>query len=49
MDMWEVAYLRNFQTTDIAKVGDADRKMLLAEWSLVCKQPLANSKAHGVA
>jgi hypothetical protein len=26
-----------------------DRKMLLAEWTLVCKNPLANSKAHGVA
>jgi hypothetical protein len=48
-DMWEVAYLRNFQVTDIAKVGDVDRKMLLAEWTLVCKNPLANSKAHGVA
>ena len=49
MDMWEVAYLRNFQIIDIAKVGDADRKTLLAEWTLVCKNPLANSKAHGVA
>jgi hypothetical protein len=26
-----------------------DRKMLLAEWTLVCKNPLGNSKAHGVA
>jgi hypothetical protein len=48
-DMWEVAYLRNFAVTDIAKVGDVDRKMLLAEWTLVCKNPLANSKAHGVS
>jgi hypothetical protein len=48
-DMWEVAYLRNFKVQDIAKVGDVDRKMLLAEWTLVCKNPLANSKAHGVA
>lgn len=49
MDMWEVAYLRNFQIVDIAKVGDADRKTLLAEWTLVAKNPLANCKAHGVA
>jgi hypothetical protein len=48
-DMWEVAYLRNFQIQDIAKVGDGDRKSLLAEWTLVCKNPLANSKAHGVS
>ena len=49
MDMWEVAYLRNFAIQDIAKVGDGDRKSLLAEWTLVAKNPLANSKAHGVA
>jgi hypothetical protein len=49
MDMWEIAYLRNFQVLDIAKVGDADRKMLLSEWTLVAKNPLANAKAHGVA
>ena len=48
MDMWEVAYLRNFHVEDIAKVGDAERKMLLAEWTLVCKNPSANSKAHGI-
>lgn len=49
MDMWEIAYLRNFQLQDIAKVGDGDRKSLLAEWTLVCKNPLAHAKAHGVA
>ena len=49
MDMWEIAYLRNFQVVDIAKVGDGDRKMLLAEWTLVAKNPLANAKAHGVS
>jgi hypothetical protein len=49
MDMWEVAYLRNFMIQDIAKVGDGDRKSLLAEWTLVAKNPLANAKAHGVA
>lgn len=49
MDMWEVAYLRPFQTVDIAKAGDSDKKMLLAEWTLCAKQPLANCKAHGVA
>lgn len=47
-DMWEIAYLRNFAIQDIAKVGDGDRKSLLAEWTLVCKNPLANAKAHGV-
>lgn len=49
MDKWSIAYLRPFQTIDIAKVGDSDRKTILAEWTLVCKTPLANCKAHGVA
>lgn len=49
MDMWDVAYLRPFQTKDIAPTGDNDKRMILAEWTLVAKNPLANSKAHGVA
>ena len=46
---WAVAYLRPFQTVDIAKVGDADRRMILAEWTLVAKTPLANTKAVGIS
>lgn len=48
MDKWEIGYLRPFQTIDIAKVGDAERKTILAEWTLICKSPVANCKAHGV-
>lgn len=48
MDMWSVNYLRPFNIQDIAKVGDAERKMLLAEWTLCAKNPLANCKAHGI-
>jgi Family of unknown function (DUF5309) len=49
MDKWEIAYLRPFATEEIAKAGDSDKRMLLAEWTLVAKNPLANAKAHGVA
>lgn len=49
MDMWETAYLDSFQTVDIAKIGDAERKQIIVEWTLVCKNPLANAKAHGVS
>lgn len=49
MDMWETAFLDPFQTVDIAKVGDAERKQIIVEWTLVAKNPLANCKAHGVA
>ena len=40
-----VAYLRPFQTAALAKTGDSERRQLLAEYTLVCK----NEAAHGVA
>lgn len=49
MSTWGVAYLRPFQIEDVAKVGDADRKMLLAEYTLECKAPKANTKATAVS
>lgn len=45
MKTWGIAYLRPFQTIEIAKVGDADRRTILAEWTLVAKSPTANFKA----
>ena len=49
MNYWSVAYLRPFQTMDIAKVGDSDRRTILAEWTLVAQNPLASTKAGGIA
>ncbi len=40
-----LAYLRPFQTNDIAKVGDADKKQILAELTLEVR----NEAAHGGA
>ena len=37
-----LAYFRNFQTQDIARIGDAETKMILAEWGVEMK----NEKAH---
>ena len=48
-DTWEVAYLRPFATQDISKIGDAERQMIVAEWTLVAKSPLANTKASGIS
>jgi Family of unknown function (DUF5309) len=48
MDTWSVNYLRPFQTIDIAKVGDADRRLLLCEWTVVAKTPTANTKATNI-
>jgi hypothetical protein len=41
----EVDYLRDFQTSDLAKTGDSARKMILVEFGLKVK----TEKAHGVA
>jgi hypothetical protein len=49
MSTWSIAYLRPFQVQDVAKIGDADRKMLLAEYTLVAQSPLANTKATAVS
>jgi hypothetical protein len=38
-----VSYLRPFQKTPLAKTGDSERMMLLAEYTLECRAP----KAHG--
>lgn len=46
---WSVNYLRPFQVVPVAKVGDAERNMILAEYTLVCKKPLANTKATGMS
>jgi len=39
-----VAYLRPFQTIELAKNGDADRTQLLVEYTLEVK----NESAHGI-
>jgi hypothetical protein len=39
-----VAYLRPFQTVELAKTGDAEKRMLLVEWGL----KIQNEKAHGL-
>ena len=43
-DMWSVDYLRDFQTVDIARAGDGEKKMLLVEYGLRCGNEAANGK-----
>jgi hypothetical protein len=38
-----IAYYRNFQQTPLSKVGDAETRMILAEWGV----QVDNEKAHG--
>ncbi|MGE5452433.1 MAG: DUF5309 domain-containing protein [Acidobacteriota bacterium] len=42
-DKLAVAYLRPFQTVELAKTGDAEQRELIVEWTLECRAP----KAHG--
>ena len=41
-DMWSIAFLRDFQLMDLAKTGDAQKKAMLAEYTLVSKNELAS-------
>jgi len=41
-DMWSVDTYRDFQTFDLAKVGDSEQKQLLAEYTLKCSNEAAN-------
>ena len=44
MDYWGLAWLRPFQTVNMAKTGDSTKQMLLGEYGLVSK----NEKASGI-
>ena len=43
-EMWYAAYLRSFQVQDLAKTGDAEKKQLLVEYTLVSKNEAASGK-----
>jgi len=44
-DMVDMGILRDYQSWDLAKTGDTDKKQILVEYTLCVK----NEKAHGVA
>lgn len=48
-DFWAVAFLRNPQIKDLAKTGDATKKLIVTEYGLVCRNPNASSKVVGCA
>lgn len=45
MDYWAVAWLRPIKQFELAKTGDLDRRMMVAELTLEARQPLASGKA----
>lgn len=40
----KIAFLRNFRTVPLAKTGDAEKRLMLAEWGV----KITNEKAHGL-
>lgn len=46
--LWSVLYLQKFSTTDLAKTGHADRKLLAVEWTLKCANELGNANIGDV-
>jgi hypothetical protein len=48
-DMWEVAYHRPFQTSDLAKTGDNEKKQMIVEWTLVSKEEASSGGIFDLA
>ena len=47
-DYLAVAFYRNFRQTPLAKTGDAETRMLLCEWGIEMRNPLAHILLNGV-
>ena len=43
-DMWAIAYLRPFRVYDLAKTGDAEKRLLLSEYTLESRNEAASAK-----
>jgi hypothetical protein len=43
-DMWAIAYLRPFKVYDLAKTGDAEKRLLLSEYTLEGRNEAASAK-----
>lgn len=46
-DYWAVAYLRKPTMKDLARTGDATKKLIVTEFGLVCRNPNASAKVVG--
>jgi hypothetical protein len=48
-DKWAVCYLRPFQTVELAKTGDADKREIIVEYTLEARAPKANGAVYDIA
>lgn len=49
MEMWSVAFLRSLQMNSLAKTGDNEKRQMLAEYTLCCKNEKASGKVADLA
>jgi hypothetical protein len=47
-DFLATAFYRNFRSYPIAKIGDAETRMILAEWGVEMRNPLAHILFNGI-
>lgn len=48
-EYWAIAFLRPFSKTPLARTGEAEKTLISAEFTLVCRNPAASSKVVGAA
>ncbi len=48
-DYWATAWLRPFSKVQLAKTGEAEKTLIRAEWTLVCRNNAASSKVVACA
>jgi len=46
MDKWAMGMLRPTKVKDMAKTGDAEKKLIIAEYTLIARNPNASAKLH---
>ena len=42
MSLWATGYLRPFRTIEVARSGDAEKRLLLVDYSLIYRQEMGN-------
>jgi|11_taG_2_1085331.scaffolds.fasta_scaffold01513_4 hypothetical protein len=47
-DMWATGFLRPFAVSELAKTGDAEKRLLLTEWTLVSRNEAASGKVADI-
>lgn len=47
-DFWATAWLRRPKVTTLAKTGDGEKRMLIAEWTLVARNPDSSAKVSAL-